>query len=365
MRPLLRREEIQRRLRMVFPRPGFDTVSSNPSAAAAVATMLFIDAVVPAEGDLPATVHWLRPSMVLWMSDELYAVDDEATRGQWYEGARRGRKQAERVERDAKLEVSRWYADNSREGVRDETFSLWMANGAMRKRPGVATTSSAGRWAMTGSFADLFDPELDGDELVEAIDAWREAHMDPGVLARVLTLRAREEAEHQVVVQLPANAGTRTLGAGESSRILKGVVERWAPARLADPVVLTISEPGAKLLVADERSLRSLGLTLDPGNLLPDALLVDIGAAPAEFWIVEAVASAGPIDERRRERLLAWAAEHRIPPQRCRFLTAFLDRDSGPAKRHLKDLAAGTFAWFESEPGHELSWHELPGVDGA
>lgn len=280
MRPLLPRDEIRRRLRLVFPRPGFDAASSSPSAAAAVATMLFIDAVVPDEGDLPEDVHWLRPSMALWMSDELYAVQEAEARNAWYAGAKRSRAAAEQVEQQWGLTVHRWYADNSREGVRDETFSLWMENGAMRRRAGVATNASYGRWAMTESFADLFSPELNGDDLVVAIDTWRGDHMDPGVLARLHTLRQREEAEHEVRVQLPDGA-IRVLAAGESSRIIKGVVESWAPARLIDPVVLTISEPGQKLLVADARALRSLGLTLDPGNLLPDALLVDIGATPA------------------------------------------------------------------------------------
>jgi hypothetical protein len=77
---------------------------------------------------------------------------------------------------------------------------------------------------------------------------------------------------------------------------------------------------------------------------------------------VEAVASDGPISESRRRRLLAWATEHRIPADRCQFLTAFLDRDSSPARRRLKDLAVGTYAWFEAEPTRELAWYEMPGA---
>jgi hypothetical protein len=38
----------------------------------------------------------------------------------------------------------------------------------------------------------------------------------------------------------------RVLESGDASLILKGVLERWAQARLIDPVVLTVSEPGDK-----------------------------------------------------------------------------------------------------------------------
>ena len=141
--------------------------------------------------------------------------------------------------------------------------------------------------------------------------------------------------------------------------ILQGVIERWAPARLKDPVVLTISEPGAKFVTADEATMKSLGITLDPAKLLPDAVLVDVGADPVTFWIVEAVASDGEIDDDRKAALLRWARRHNIPEGSCRFLSAFASRNAGPAKRRLKDLAAGTFAWYLDEPGHELAWYEL------
>src|SRR5215212_4319725 len=99
MRPRLPRDQVRRRLQLIFPRPGFDAASSNPAAAAAVATMLFIDAVAPDEAGLPNEMHWLRPSMVQWMSDELHAVEDADAREAWYAAAKRSRASAEQVER--------------------------------------------------------------------------------------------------------------------------------------------------------------------------------------------------------------------------------------------------------------------------
>lgn len=88
-------------------------------------------------------------------------------------------------------------------------------------------------------------------------------------------------------------------------------------------------------------------------------MIVDVGPAPPTFWVVEAVATDGPVTEDRKAALLRWAASQRIPDGACEFLSAFGSRNSGPARRRLKDLAAGTFAWYADEPSRELGWYEL------
>src|SRR5947199_38084 len=134
MRALPALEECASRLEMIFPRAAFDTVLSNPLAAAAVAAMIYVDAIVPDHAALPTD-----------------------------------------------------------------------------------------------------------DELVATIDAWRDAHMSPGGRMKALTAQQREQRTHAIRVELP-DGEIRSLEPGEASVILKGVIEAWAPARLADPVVLTISE---------------------------------------------------------------------------------------------------------------------------
>lgn len=72
----------------------------------------------------------------------------------------------------------------------------------------------------------------------------------------------------------------RSLEPGPTSLILMGVLERWVPARLFDPVVLTISEPGDKVYIGDAAVLADLGIKIDTQGLLPDAVIVDIGVSP-------------------------------------------------------------------------------------
>lgn len=359
-RPLPTEQQCIERLELVFPKAAFDTVLSNPLAGWAVAAMIYIDAVVPASGDLPSDVRWARPTMVLWMSDEVYARDDPRSRTEWAAAAAGGNAKKRVAELlDAwGLPFNPRYGDNSRETVRDETFPKWLDEGAVRVRPGVKTTSPVPRWALTDAFADLFDPALSGDVLLDAVEAFREERMSPGGRLKALIARQRGDQAHAVEVALPGGT-LRQLEPGEASVILKGVIEQWAPVRLKDPVVLTISEPGEKVYTADSNTIQTLGLAIDPTTLLPDALLADVGTTPPEFWIVEAVASDGPINEDRKRALLRWATQQRIPADCCQFLTAFGSRNAAPARRRLKDLAPGTYAWYADEPTRELAWYEL------
>ena len=359
MRRLIPRVEVQTRLRLIFPLDAFDPVLSNMLSASALAAMLYVDAVVPDEGAVPEGAAWARPSTCLWMSDDVYAHAEDEERTAWRQAALVNRKTLDTLEGSWGIpNASPWYRDNSRETLRDETFPAWLEHGALRDRPGIATNSSHPRWALTKSFADLFDPDLGSEDLEAAVEAWRDSHMSPGQRFRISTLRERDHAGSAVEVTLPGGQ-LRSLEPGEASRILKGVLEQWAPARLSDPVVLSISEPGDKVYLADADRLRALRLTIDASNLLPDVVIVDIDTDPPTFWIVEAVATDGPVTEDRLRQLLRWAEDQRIPPDSCRFLSAFGDRNDAIAKRRLKDLATGTFAWYLSEPTRELSWHEI------
>lgn len=358
MRTLLARAEIHARLRLVFPPNAFDTVTSNPLAAAAAAAMLYVDAVVADDVSSAAGARWARPSTVLWMSDAAYRHDAAGDRAAWHAAALKNQSRVVALLAAWGETFEPWYRDNSRETLRDETFPRWLGFGALRYREGVRVNSSEPRWALAASFADLFDPDLTGDDLREAIEAWRENHLTPGDMLKVRTARARDRHQYAITVDLPGGE-TRALEPGQASVILKGVVEQWAPARLGEPVVLTISEPGRKLRVADHETLVAVGLSIDVSLLLCDALIVDLATRPVTFWMVEAVASDGPIDDDRKRDFLRWAEDHRIPASACRFLTAFTSRHSAAARRRLKDLAVDTYAWYADEPDRELSWSTI------
>jgi len=355
MRPAIGRDLAAERLAQIFPRAAFDTVMSSPQAGLAVAAMLYIDAVA---ADDPVDTIWARPSTVTWMSDEVLNHDSPLERNLWRTAAASSRKATAELLRGWDLVFDPAYADNSRETIRDETFRKWREFGALRKRSGVPTSSPRPIWALEPEFADLFDPELKAADLTFAIERWREGHLSPGAKLKAAFADHEEKSGTAVKVMLPGG-GSRTLEPGMASLIIKGVVEAWAPARMVKPVVVSISEPGEKLFKGDDDLLRYLGISINPSKLLPDLVLADLGTEPVLFWIVEAVNTDGPIDDNRKADLLAWAQHQQINPEHCRFLTAFRSRNDAAARRRLKDLARGTYAWYADEPEHELSWGKI------
>ncbi|MGX1598974.1 BsuBI/PstI family type II restriction endonuclease [Dietzia maris] len=292
------------------------------------------------------------------MSEAALARTGEKDRLAWRTAAAKGRKFVSALHDEWDEPFQPRYHENSRETLRDETFRNWLQHGAMRKRTDVATSSSSPRWALLDDFADLFDPALTDEQAQARAEQWRETRLDPGTRLRVLHAQRAEQTTTAVHVTLPDGTG-RALEPGASSLILKGVIESWAATRLKTPVVLTVSEPGDKVHIGDEQILHQLGIQIDVANVLPDALLADIGSDPVRFWLVEAVATDGPVTEQRRELLLNWAVQQNIAPTSCSFLTAFQSRNAPAARRRLKDLASGTWAWFADEPTHELAWYEL------
>lgn len=353
LRPIVSRDLAAERLLKIFPREAFDTNLSSPISAAGIAALVYVGAVGP-----DAETVWARPSTALWMQEEvLTTAYSEERRRAWGKAAMRGRKHVAALLSSWEMNFTQWYAQDTRESLRDDSWNLLHENNAMVTKPGVKTTSSAARWALADHFADLFDPALEGDDLDAAIVAWIETHMTTSARAKAMAVRDHAHSADAVKVTLP-NGSVRLLETGHASLILKGVVEEWAPRKLHTPLVLAISEPGEKQAYVDEQRLRKLGVSISVSQLLPDALLFDAGG-DGTFWVVEAVHTDGPIDVGRKAQLLEWAAAQHIPPQQVAFLTAFESRNAAPAKRRLKDLASGTFAWFRDEPEFELQWDAI------
>lgn len=359
MRPLISVPEAESRLRQIFPRSAFDPVLSNPLSAAAIRSFIYVDAVIESGPVSRADIYWGRPSTVLWMSDDIASRTSADDRLAWRAAAAKKRETVINLLEKWGVPTKADYADNTRETLRDETFRKWKESGAIRERAGVPKTSSKGRWALEAHFAALFDPALTGDALEEKIRLWQDNHLSPTAKIKVQFALQEENASHAVTVALPNTTQTRTLESGVASLILKGVIEQWATKRLIKPYVVTISEPGDKVFTGDAKLLHFLGVSINTSALLPDALVADVGVEPVNFWMIEAVHSDGEIDEMRKADLTDWAVQQNIPADQCSFLTAFKSRNDGSAKRRLKDLAAGTYAYFADEPGYELAWYPL------
>lgn len=331
---------VAERLRVIFPDGTLNRVyCTREMAARTVFAMLYVGAVA-------GTGRWLAPKHVYRMTGEQAAEPGLEARLAFAVAALRP---------GFAPTGSRWYADNTREPIRDETLREGLvAVGAVLCRTDLPTTSSKPRYALDDGFASLFDPGLEGPALDAAIDHWQRTRLSKGALARVaLRRRGAASGGDGVLVAFP-NGETRRLSPGPSSEIARDVVESFAPRFLEQPVVLWLSESGNKVVARDDALAAEIGLRIEADRNLPDLILVDLGPADPLLLFVEVVATDGPVSARRRDSLLALTASAGFDPAQVAFLTAYADRDAPAFKKTVGALAWGSFAWFASEPENLL-----------
>src|SRR5690606_12969418 len=137
-------------------------------------------------GAVEGTGRYLGPVHVYRMSD-LQAAKSEDDERIGYGAAV--------LRRRSTIEGRRWYADNTREPIRDETLRDGLvAVGAFIRREDLPTSSGAPRSALTRPFAALFDPELAGEALDTAMASFQSSHLNKGALARIAIVRAGASA---------------------------------------------------------------------------------------------------------------------------------------------------------------------------
>jgi hypothetical protein len=345
--PYIKRRDIHDRLQAVFP---VGTPQRNycvrEMAASAVFVMLYIGAV---EGE----DKWLAPKHVMRMTEEQSKLKVATVREAYRTDA---------MKAGFSAGGTRWYQDNSREPLRDETIRQGLiTNNAVIERKDLPTTSSWPRYALRKEFAALFDPALTDSSLAAAIMAWQQDHMSAESLARTALMRRGAVTTGQgVLVKFP-NGETRRLAPGPSSVITAAVIEDFAPKFLTNPVVLWLSESGAKIVARDEELAKTLKLKLTADKNLPDIILVDVGGGNNKDFLlifIEVVATDGPITSPRQDALSAIAVDAGFPTERVAFVTAYLDRSASAFKKTVSELAWRSFAWFAAEPDQIIALHD-------
>lgn len=304
-------------------------------AARTIFVMLYIEAI---EG----TGRWFRPDQATRMTDTQAKKTSPEDREVWFHNSLLPNKGAI---------PGRWYAQNTREPIRDETIRNGLLDfGAAIERKDLPTTSSKPRYALQQEFAALFNPNLQGRALNDAIVAWRDQNLSHTSLVRTRLVRAAISAsDDQVVVAFP-NGESRQMSPGQSSVISKAVIEVFAKIFLKIPGVLWLSESGNKVVQRDDNLARMIGLEIHSERILPDIILVDLGSKEPLLVFVEVVASDGPINEKRKAELYKLVNEAGLKEENTTFVTAYLDRGDSGFQKTFRSLALDTFAWCQSEP---------------
>jgi len=334
--PFVERSVVGERLPLIFPEGTPNrTYCIRELAASTVFTMLYVGAV---EG----TGRYLGPVHVYRMTDLQAGKSDDADRLHYAEAVLR---------KKYVPQGNRWYADNTREPIRDETLREGLvAIGAVHARDDLPTTSGRPKYALKKDFAALFDPALSDAALETQIEAFQKAHLSKSALARVSLMRAGAIASGASVMVTFPNGETRSMAPGPSSVITKAVVEAFASRFLDAPAVLWLSESGNKVVAKDDTLASSIGLSIEADRNLPDLILVDLGPADPLIVFVEVVATDGAVTPRRQKALFALTDAAGFERSQIAFLTAYQDRESAGFRKTITGLAWGSFAWFASEP---------------
>lgn len=342
--PYVTRELVEERLPLIFPEGTPNRVyCTRQLSASTVFAMLYIGAV-------QGLNRFLGPIHVYRMTDEQAAKARDDDRIAYADGVRK---------RSYVVPGDRWYADNTREPIRDETLREGLVNiGAVVARDDLPTTSSKPRYALLPDFAALFDPDLADDALTQAITAYQTKHLSKSALARVSLVQAGAAAgEYGVIVAFP-NGETRKLAPGPSSIILKAVVEDFSKTFLQTPAVLWLSESGNKVVQRDDGLAASIGLQIEADKDLPDLILIDLAPADPLIVFVEVVATDGPISDRRQTALYALTDAAGFERSQVAFVTAFRDREAPGSKKTMSALAWNSFAWYASEPSNIVQFKD-------
>lgn len=334
--PLLPWKDIHARLSEIFPEGSANREHSIwEISAKTIFVMLYVGAV-------DGNGIWLRPDQVTRMTDAQAALTNDHERATWVPFSMKSSKG---------LNIpDRWYAVNTRESIRDDTIRYaLLQNGAVIDRP-VATTSSAGRYALQAEFAELLSPNLDEATFIAKAAAWREKHLNVGALARIAIVRKGAAAGGTYELVTFPNGETRRMATGPSADISKAVIEVFAPKFLKKPGVIALSESGNKVVARDDELAKAIGLTIPADKSLPDIVLVDLGPVHPLLVFVEVVHTDGPVNDARKTALLQIAGGAGFPAEHVAFVTAYLDRDTATFRKTVSSLAWGSYAWFASEP---------------
>lgn len=337
MPPLLSIPEIHERLPLIFPL-GLEMRGYLVREMAARVIWVFQYGGMEEGAD-----RYLRPSFIYFYTKEQASLSSDAERLEWIKNARK---------QGFRPMGTRWYADNTREPIRDETIRAFLDIGAVGKLAGVSTNSSDPIYFLKGDFAALFSPTLEREEFDILSVAWQKKHLTPAARARMALLAAGKVKRTDEVTVLCPDSTVAKMAPGPSSIITKDVVEHFAVKFLPVPTLLWLSEGGKKVRYQDDATARALGLEIDAAKVLPDIIVANVGETGEDTFLIfiEVVATDGPMNQARKDALLEVVRKSGFPESQCLFGTAFEDRAAPAFRKCLPTLAWGTFAWFRSEP---------------
>ncbi|MEA3339355.1 MAG: BsuBI/PstI family type II restriction endonuclease [Chloroflexota bacterium] len=171
-------------------------------------------------------------------------------------------------------------------------------------------------------------------------------------LGSVKTLKQRyaRAREMKMVPVTLAEERDIYLTPGAHSRLVKAIIDEFAPRFVPDGHVIYVGDTGDKWRYFDEEALQALGVTVDTHGKIPDVVIHHL----EKDWLVliEAVTSHGPVDAKRRKELATLFQKARPG---LVYVTAFLTR--GDMAKYISDISWETEVWVREAGTHLIHFN--------
>jgi len=236
------------------------------------------------------------------------------------------------------------YKPNTRESVRRRTIHQFMQAAIVAQNPDKVRPINSGDTvyqidptclALVQSFGtSQYDLKLKGFKAAQ-----------PGLQDKY----AKHREMNKVPVKL-AEGQEIKLSAGEHSKLIKEIVEQFAPRFVPGAQLVYVGDTGSKIGYFNKELLKSLGVTVDDHGKMPDAIFY----YPEKKWLVlaEAVTSHGPVDAKRHEELETLFAE--AEPGLV-FVSTFPDRKT--FTKYSEQISWETEVWIADSPDHLIHYN--------
>lgn len=237
------------------------------------------------------------------------------------------------------------YAPNTRETIRDEAVKYFVEEGLLLRNPDDPKRP-------TNSGKTVYQIEPSALKIVRKYGSREWARSLQEYLASRESLKheiARKRDLARVPVSMPDGSQV-ALSPGGQNPLIKAIVEQFCPAFAPGGAIIYIGDTESKFVHLNSQYLATLGINLDPAAKAPDVIVHHL----TKNWLllIEAVASAGPVDGKRRKELKDLFAG-------CKaglvFVTAFETRRV--MQSFLGHIAWESEVWIAEDPDHMIHFN--------
>ena len=144
-----------------------------------------------------------------------------------------------------------------------------------------------------------------------------------------------------------SNVKTISLSAGRHNELVRDIFDKFIPRFTEEHVPIYVGDTAKKFAYFDEALLSKLGVRINPHGKMPDIIIYD--TERKWIFVIEAVTSHGPVDEKRRNELkemFSGAVKGIV------YVTAFADMKT--MRKYASDISWETEVWVAEFPDHMI-----------